>query len=128
MLLGAPVNRQPEHEPHEADYAREYEGPTPTEMCCDPRNRKWGNNRAYIRTRIEKARGESALFFRKPLRDSLDRRGKVSRFPDTQHRTGHTEAKCRACECVAHRGQTPPDDRHRIPNARADAIHQAARD
>src|ERR1041385_2378286 len=107
MFFRTSIKQQPCDEPDETDRAGDDERGAPAPFDSNELYDEWRDERTDVRAGVQDAGRERALFLRKPLSYSLDRRRKVSRLPKAEKETRHTEAKHRARQRVAHCCRAP---------------------
>jgi hypothetical protein len=127
QALGHVVERQPEHEPHEAGETRGDEGRAPAERRGEPGHDRRRDDRAHVGARVEERRRERALALGEPERDGLDGRREVAALADAERDAREEEAADAAHERVAEGGQAPHRDRDGVADLGAGAIDEARR-
>src|SRR5205085_6579439 len=84
MLVRHTIEDEPEHEPQQAECAREDKGPLPTVVEIEPRHAERRDDRADVRASVEDAGGERALTLRKPFGDCLDGGREITGLTETE--------------------------------------------
>jgi len=89
-------------------------------------DRQRRQDRADIRAAVEDAGGEGALALREPIRHGADGSGEVRGLTQAEGKARDAKAQGGAGQRVRHGGGAPQRDGHRIAQARARPIDQAA--
>jgi len=116
----------PEQDPSKACRAGDDERRAPPVAQRQIRNRQRGEDRADIRAAVEDAGGQGALRLRKPIRHRADGGWKVRRLAQSEGEARDSEAHRTACQRVRHGRRAPQGDGHRVAQARARPVDEAA--